>query len=154
VVVTRSADTYGPYQHPEKLIPRFVTGLLSGRTVPLYGDGGQVRAWVHVDDHCRALARILLDGTPGEIYHVGGSQELSNRDVAGMLLRQCGAGRDRVVSDDDPRGHDQRHALNDERIRSELGYRPRIDFADGLATTVQWYRDHAEWWRPLVADRI
>jgi dTDP-glucose 4,6-dehydratase len=154
VVVTRSADTYGPYQHPEKLIPRFVTGLLSGRTVPLYGDGGQVRAWVHVDDHCRALARILLDGTPGEIYHVGGSQELSNRDLAGMLLRQCGAGRDRVVSDDDPRGHDQRHAVNDERIRSELGYRPRIEFADGLAATVQWYRDHAEWWRPLVADRI
>jgi dTDP-glucose 4,6-dehydratase len=151
VVVTRCANNYGPYQHPEKLIPRFVTNLLAGRAVPLYGDGSQIRDWVHVDDHCRGLALALLDGVPGEVYHIGGNKELSNRDLTGMLLVECGAGWDRVVNVADRKGHDQRYALDDDRIRRELGYRPRVDFADGLAATVQWYRDNAEWWRPLVA---
>jgi dTDP-glucose 4,6-dehydratase len=151
VVVTRCANNYGPYQHPEKLIPRFVTNLLAGGAVPLYGDGSQIRDWVHVDDHCRGLALALLDGVPGEVYHIGGNKELSNRDLTGMLLVECGAGWDRVVNVADRKGHDQRYALDDDRIRRELGYRPRVDFADGLAATVQWYRDNAEWWRPLVA---
>ena len=153
VVVTRSANNYGPYQHPEKLIPRFVTNLLEGRTVPLYGDGTQVRDWLHVDDHCRATALALLDGKVGEVYHVGGNRELTNRELTGMLLAACDAGWDRVVTVADRKGHDQRYALDDDRIRHELGYRPRVDFDSGLAKTVQWYRDNPDWWRPLVIDR-
>jgi len=152
VVVTRSSNNYGPYQHPEKLIPRFVTNLLSGRTVPLYGDGAQIREWAHVDDNCRGLALALQDGEAGSVYHIGGSAELSNRDLTGMLLEACGAGWDRVLNVADRKGHDQRYALDDHRIRRELGYRPRIAFAAGLAATVQWYRDHEEWWRALVTD--
>jgi dTDP-glucose 4,6-dehydratase len=153
VVVTRSANNYGPYQHPEKVIPRFVTNLLEGRDVPLYGDGSQIRDWVHVDDHCRAVALALQDGRPGEIYHIGGTAELSNRELTERLLEACGAGWDRVVNVADRKGHDQRYALDDDRIRRELGYRPRVDFGDGLAATVQWYRDNRDWWRPLVIDR-
>lgn len=152
VVVTRCANNYGPYQHPEKLIPRFVTNLLEGRTVPLYGDGSQVRDWVHVDDHCRGLALVLLKGRAGEVYHVGGGEELSNRELTALLLKACDADWDSVVTTADRKGHDQRYALDDERIRRELGYRPRVEFAAGLAETVQWYRDHRDWWHPLVTD--
>ena len=154
VVVTRAVNTYGPYQHPEKLIPRFVTSLLEGRTVPLYGgEGGQVREWVHADDHCLGTALALLEGTAGEVYHIGGTRELSNRDLAGRLLAACGGDWDRVVEVADRKGHDQRYALDDERIRRELGYRPRVDFDAGLAATISWYSEHAEWWRPLVPDQ-
>ncbi|OJF12600.1 dTDP-glucose 4,6-dehydratase [Couchioplanes caeruleus] len=152
VTVTRCANNYGPYQHPEKLIPRFVTNLLEGRTVPLYGDGSQVRDWIHVDDHCRATALVLERGKPGEVYHVGGGQELTNRELTGLLLRACGADWDRVVQVEDRKGHDRRYALDDSRLRDELGYRPEVDFAGGLAATVRWYRDNPGWWRPLVID--
>ncbi len=152
VVVSRCANNYGPYQHPEKLIPRFVTNLLDGRPVPLYGDGSQVRDWVHVDDHCRGVALALTGGRPGEVYHVGGGTELTNKQLTGLLLAAFDAGWDSVVHVEDRKGHDQRYALDDTRIRTELGYRPRVDFAVGLAATVAWYRDHPEWWRPLRRD--
>jgi len=152
VVVARCANAYGPYQHPEKLIPRFVTNLLEGRTVPLYGDGGQVREWVHVDDLCRGTALALLEGKAGEVYHIGGNKELTNRELTAMLLDACGAGWDRVAPVEDRPGHDRRYALDDERIRRELGYRPRVDFGAGLAATVAWYRDNPDWWRPRVID--
>ena len=151
VVVTRGSNTYGPYQHPEKIIPRFVTNLLQGHPVPLYGDGSNVRDWSHVDDHCQGIALALLEGRPGEIYHIGGSIELSNRDLTGILLQECGAGWDQVVTVEDRKGHDQRYALDDDKIRRELGWRPRIEFTAGLAATVQWYRDNPDWWRPLLA---
>jgi dTDP-glucose 4,6-dehydratase len=154
VVVTRGVNTYGPYQHPEKLIPRFVTSLLEGRTVPLYGgEGSQVREWVHVEDYCRATALALLTGEPGEVYHIGGTRELSNRDLTGLLLAACGGGWDRVVDVADRQGHDQRYALDDERIRRDLGYRPQVDFDAGLTATISWYSENAEWWRPLVIDQ-
>ncbi|MET8150115.1 dTDP-glucose 4,6-dehydratase [Actinoplanes sp. NPDC049668] len=152
VVVTRCANNYGPYQHPEKLIPRFVTNLLEGRKLPLYGDGTQVRDWVHVDDHCRGTALVLQHGRPGEVYHIGGNTELSNRDLTALLLKACDADWDSVETTADRKGHDQRYALDDDHIRRELGYRPRVDFTAGLADTVQWYRDHRDWWRPLVTD--
>jgi dTDP-glucose 4,6-dehydratase len=152
VVVSRCANNYGPYQHPEKLIPRFVTNLLDGRPVPLYGDGSQVRDWVHVDDHCRGVALALTAGRPGQIYHVGGGTELTNKQLTGLLLAACDAGWDRVVHVEDRKGHDQRYALDDTKARTELGYRPRVDFAAGLAAAVAWYRDHPEWWRPLRRD--
>ncbi|MET0425523.1 MAG: dTDP-glucose 4,6-dehydratase [Actinoplanes sp.] len=152
VVVTRCANNYGPYQHPEQLIPRFVTNLLAGRTVPLHGDGGNVRDWLHVDDHCQALARALTGGRPGEVYHVGGAVELTNRELTGLLLEACEAGEERIVAVADRQGHDRRYALDDAKIRQELGWQPRIEFDVGLEQTVRWYRDHADWWRPLVVD--
>jgi dTDP-glucose 4,6-dehydratase len=150
VVVTRCANNYGPYQHPEKLIPRFVTRLLEGRTVSLYGDGEHVRDWLHVDDHCRALALALAGGRPGRVYHVGGGTELTNRQVTGLLLDACGAGWDAVEHVVDRKGHDRRYALTDDRIRAELGYAPHVDFAAGLAATVAWYRSRRDWWGPLI----
>jgi dTDP-glucose 4,6-dehydratase len=152
VVVTRCANNYGPYQHPEKLIPRFVTNLLSGRTVPLYGDGHQIRDWIHVDDHCRGIALALTGGTAGSVYHIAGTAELSNRDLTARLLKLCDAGDDRIAHVADRKGHDFRYALDDDKIRRELGYRPRIAFDEGLAETVRWYREHEDWWRPLVID--
>jgi dTDP-glucose 4,6-dehydratase len=150
VIVTRGTNTYGPHQHPEKVIPRFVTNLLSGRTVPLYGDGSQIRDWLHVEDHLRGVALALLDGRPGEVYHIGGTVELSNRDLTGVILTECGAGWDRVVAVPDRKGHDFRYAVDDEKIRHELGWRPRVEFSSGLAATVRWYRDHPDWWGPLI----
>jgi dTDP-glucose 4,6-dehydratase len=152
VIITRSANTYGPYQHPEKLIPRFVTNLLDGRAVPLYGDGSQVRDWLHVDDHCRAVALALVGGRPGQIYHVGGSTELSNRQLTGLLLAAFDLGEELIDQVDDRKGHDQRYALDDTKITTELAYRPRVDFPTGLADTITWYRAHPEWWRPLRRD--
>lgn len=149
VRVTRSSNNYGPYQHPEKLVPRFVTRLLAGDTVPLYGDGGNVRDWLHVDDHCRGLLAVLTDGRPGEIYNIGGGTELTNKQLTDLLLQECGAGWDRVEPVADRKGHDRRYAVDWTKIRDELGYRPRADFAEGIAETVDWYRSNREAWAPL-----
>jgi dTDP-glucose 4,6-dehydratase len=150
VVVTRSSDNYGPYQHPQETVPRLVTSLLDGRAARLYGDGTRVRDWLHVDDHCHGLALALAEGRAGEIYHIGGSVELTDRDLAGIVLAECGAGWDRIEPADDGKGVDHRHALDDDKIRRELGWRPRVEFTSGLAGTVRWYRDHPGWWRPLL----
>ena len=152
VVVTRGASTYGPYQHPEKLIPRFVTDLLRGRTVPLPGDGSQVRHWLHAADHCRGVALALTEGRPGAVYHIGGTAELTDRDLTGRLLKLCGADWDAVTTVADRKGHDFRYALDDEKIRRDLGYRHTVEFDAGLAETVRWYRDNEEWWRSRVID--
>ncbi|MDI1464529.1 dTDP-glucose 4,6-dehydratase [Catellatospora sp. KI3] len=149
VVVTRCANNYGPYQFPEKIIPLFTTNLLDGLPVPLYGDGTQVREWLHVDDHCAAVDLVLRRGRPGEVYHVGGTAELTNRELAGRLLAATGRGWDLVRTVADRKGHDRRYALDDTKIRERLGYAPRVDFATGLADTVAWYRDHRAWWEPL-----
>lgn len=150
VVVTRASATYGTHQHPEKPLPRLVTGLLDGRTVALPGDGTRTRDWLHVDDHCRAVALALLDGRPGETYHIGGSVELSQRDLTELILAECEAGWDRVTPADDDPGDDHRQAVDDDKIRRELGWRPRTEFTAGLAATVRWYRDNPTWWRPLL----
>ncbi|MGK5685332.1 dTDP-glucose 4,6-dehydratase [Actinoplanes sp. URMC 104] len=150
VTILRAVTTYGPHQHPEKLLPRFVTRLLTGRTLPLHGDGGQVRDWLHVHDLTRAVALTLTAGRPGEVYHAGGSLELSNRDLAGLVLAECGAGWDRVEQVADRPGHDQRYALDDDKIREELGWHPRVEFSSGLTATVRWYREHPDRWQPLL----
>jgi dTDP-glucose 4,6-dehydratase len=152
VVVTRSANTYGPFQHPEKLIPRFLTALLSGRKALLDGDGSQVRDWVHVDDNCRAIALALTHGEPGEVYHVGGNYELTNKQLTERLLKACDATWDSVLTAEDRKGQDERYALNDDKIRSALGYAPQTEFDTGLAATITWYRENEEWWRSLVTD--
>ncbi|MEV5885283.1 dTDP-glucose 4,6-dehydratase [Streptomyces sp. NPDC052020] len=149
VRVTRCCNNYGPYQHPEKLIPLFVTNLLDGSPLPLYGDGGNVREWVHTDDHCRGIALVLAGGRPGETYHIGGGRELTNRELTGMLLEFFQADWSRVRPVADRKGHDLRYSLDGGKIERELGYRPQIDFADGLARTVRWYRENRDWWQPL-----
>ncbi|MGV9693212.1 dTDP-glucose 4,6-dehydratase [Streptomyces sp. NPDC003444] len=148
VSITRCSNNYGPHQHPEKLIPLFVTRLLEGRGVPLYGDGRNVREWLHVDDHCRAVALVLSKGAAGEVYNVGGGDERTNLEITERLLELCGADRSLVRHVPDRKGHDLRYALDDTKIRDTLGYVPRVPFERGLADTVAWYRAHTDWWRP------
>ncbi|MFH9570941.1 dTDP-glucose 4,6-dehydratase [Streptomyces sp. NPDC017230] len=149
VRVTRCSNNYGPHQFPEKLVPLFVTHLLDGLPVPLYGDGRNVRDWLHVDDHCRGVDLVRTLGRAGEVYNIGGGTELTNHDLTGLLLDACGAGWDRVVHVEDRKGHDLRYSVDWSKARDELGYRPRRDFTAGLAGTVAWYRDNRSWWEPL-----
>jgi dTDP-glucose 4,6-dehydratase len=147
VRITRCSNNYGPHQHPEKFIPRFVTNLLRGRPAPLYGDGRNVREWLHVADHCRAIQLVQTRGRPGEVYHVRGEAERTNREVADRLAELCGADRSLIRNVTDRKAHDLRYALDDRKIRAELGFAPQIRFEQGLAETVAWYRDHPGWWR-------
>ncbi|MFF7791048.1 dTDP-glucose 4,6-dehydratase [Streptomyces sp. NPDC007991] len=149
VRVTRCSNNYGPHQFPEKVIPLFVTNLLDGHTVPLYGEGRNVRDWLHVDDHCQGIDLVRTKGRPGEVYNIGGGTELTNKELTGLLLEACGAGWDRVEYVEDRKGHDLRYSVDWSKARDELGYRPRHDFTTGLAETVAWYRDNRAWWEPL-----
>jgi dTDP-glucose 4,6-dehydratase len=148
VCVTRCCNNYGPYQFPEKVIPFFVTNLLDGQNVPLYGDGGNARGWVHVDDHCRGIQLVLERGEPGGIYHINGNDELTNVELTQALLDFCGASWDMVTRVEDRKGHDRRYCLDDSVLRG-LGYAPRTPFLDGLSSTVRWYRENRHWWEPL-----
>jgi dTDP-glucose 4,6-dehydratase len=149
VCITRCSNNYGPYQFPEKVIPLFVTNLIEGGTVPLYGDGGNVRDWLHVDDHCRGIHLVLEGGRPGEVYNIGGGTELSNKELTGLLLEATGTGWDKVRQVTDRLGHDQRYSVDTTKIGTELGYRPQVRFEQGLGETVEWYRTHRDWWEPL-----
>lgn len=149
VVVTRCTNNYGPHQFPEKVIPLFVTNLLDGYRVPLYGDGRNVRDWLHVSDHCRALALVLRSGCAGQIYHIGGGTELTNVELTERLLAACGAGWDSVEFVGDRPAHDRRYSLDITRIRAELGFECTVGIVAGLAATVAWYRDNRAWWEPL-----
>ena len=149
VRVTRCSNNYGPFQYPEKVIPLFITNLLDGRNVPLYGDGLNIRDWLHVDDHCRALALVLDKGRAGETYNIGGGTEITNKELTQRLLTACGATWDSVDHVEDRKGHDRRYSVDWTKIRDELGYTPARDFDAGLTETVAWYRDNRAWWEPL-----
>lgn len=149
VVVTRCSNNYGPYQFPEKVIPLFVSNLLDGGTVPLYGDGGNIRDWLHVHDHCRGIAMVQQKGRAGEVYNIAGGTELTNKELTGLLLEACGAGWDRVVPVTDRKGHDRRYSLDITKISEELGYTPSITLDRGLADTVRWYQNNRTWWEHL-----
>ena len=151
VSVTRCSNNYGPYQMPEKVIPLFVTNLLDDRSVPLYGDGGNVREWLHVDDHCLGIELVRSIGRPGELYNIGGGIELTNRELTKRLLDACDADWDRVEMVTDRKGHDRRYSVDSSKISTELGYQPATPFDRGLADTVAWYRANRAWWEPLRA---
>jgi dTDP-glucose 4,6-dehydratase len=149
VVVTRCSNNYGHYQFPEKVIPLFVTNLIDGLSVPLYGDGLNVRDWLHVDDHCAGIQLVAQDGRAGEVYNIGGGTELTNRELTEQLLAACGRDWSSVQPVADRQGHDRRYSVDITKIQSELGYAPQVPFEAGLARTVDWYRDHRDWWQPL-----
>jgi dTDP-glucose 4,6-dehydratase len=149
VMVTRCSNNYGPRQFPEKLIPLFVTNLFDGKKVPLYGDGLNVRDWLFVDDHCRGILAVLENGRAGEIYNIGGGTGLTNVEITRALLELCGADESMIEPVEDRLGHDRRYCVDWGKIREELGYRPEVDFDEGLARTVKWYRENESWWRPL-----
>jgi len=151
VVVTRCSNNYGPYQFPEKVIPLFVTNLLDGGKVPLYGDGGNIRDWLHVADHCAGIQLAVEKGRAGEVYNIGGGEELTNKELTDRLLRACGRDWDSVTYVEDRKAHDRRYSLSIEKISNELGYAPSVTFDEGLAGTVAWYRDNRAWWEPLKA---
>ena len=152
VVVTRSSNNYGRFQFPEKVIPLFVTNLLEGRRVPLYGDGLNVRDWCHVDDNCDAIDLVLRSGEPGGIYNVGSGNELTNLDLTSRLLSLCGADDSSIEQVDDRPGHDRRYSIDTTRIR-DLGWSPQRGLDEGLEATVAWYRDNRDWWGPLLGPR-
>ncbi|MDX2974059.1 dTDP-glucose 4,6-dehydratase [Kribbella solani] len=149
VCITRCSNNYGPHQYPEKAIPLFVTNLLDGRPIPLYGDGRNVRDWLHVDDHCRGIQLVAERGRAGEIYNIGGGTELTNHALVGRLLDALDLDWSMVEHVPDRQGHDRRYCVDITKISTELGYRPTIDFTTGLAETVRWYTNHRSWWEPL-----
>lgn len=146
-LITRTSNNYGPYQFPEKLLPLAISNVLDDRPIPVYGDGMQVRDWIHVTDNCRALRAVLERGRPGETYHIGGGNPLPNIEVLRTLLRILGKPESLLTTVTDRLGHDRRYAVDFTKTTNELGWRPEIPFADGLAQTVRWYEDNAEWVR-------
>lgn len=154
VLITRGSNTYGPFQYPEKLIPLFVTNLIDDQPVPIYGDGLQIRDWLHVEDHARGILHVLERGEPGNVYNVGGGNARTNLEITKYLVEACGRSMNthaRHVADRE--GHDRRYAIDCSKARS-LGWAPRIDFERGLRETVQWYRENESWWRPLKSGEF
>jgi dTDP-glucose 4,6-dehydratase len=148
VMVTRSSNNFGPFQYPEKVIPLFVTNLLDGRKVPLYGDGLNVRDWCYVDDNCAALDAVLRRGEPGEIYNVGAGNEIPNRELTDRVLALLGLGEEMIEYVTDRLGHDRRYSVDTSKVRA-LGWAPSRSLDEALAATVQWYSDNRWWWEPL-----
>ncbi len=150
VLMTRCSNNYGPYHFPEKMIPLFVTNLMEGKKVPLYGDGKNVRDWLYVEDHCDAIWTVLNKGTPGEVYNVGGNNEMTNRAVTETIIREMGRSWDESVNyvKDRP-GHDRRYAIDASKIKRELGWEPKHRFDTAIRQTIQWYKDHEDWWRAI-----
>ncbi len=150
VVVTRCSNNFGPYQYPEKVIPLFVTNLIDGQKVPLYGDGLNVRDWLHVIDHCEAVLAVLERGAVGEVYNIGGNNERSNVNLTHTILGLIGCGKDMIQPVEDRLGHDRRYAIDSSKIQSELGWQPtRSTWPEALAQTIDWYKSNESWWRPL-----
>jgi len=148
VIITRCTNNYGPYQYPEKLIPLFITNLIEGKKIPVYGSGKNVRDWIHVLDHCRAIDRILECGIPGEIYNIGGDNERSNIEITRKILHLLGRDESCIEYVKDRPGHDFRYSLDSSKLKS-LGWKPEYSFEHGLSDTVKWYTENERWWHPL-----
>jgi dTDP-glucose 4,6-dehydratase len=149
VVTTRCSNNYGTHHFPEKLIPLFITNLIEAKKVPVYGTGENVRDWLHVDDHCRGIYSVLMDGRSGEVYNIGGGRELTNNEITSLILEAMGADESSIEYVEDRKGHDLRYSVDWTKIKRELGYEPQVKFEDGLIETIQWYRDNEAWWKPL-----
>lgn len=149
VVITRCSNNYGTHHFPEKLIPLFITNLIEGKKVPVYGTGENVRDWLHVDDHCRGIFSVLLNGRSGEVYNIGGGRELTNNEITSLILEAMSADESSIEYVEDRKGHDLRYSVDWTKINRELGYEPQVKFEDGLRETIQWYRDNEAWWKPL-----
>lgn len=149
VVITRCSNNYGPHHFPEKLIPLFITNLIEGKKVPVYGNGKNVRDWLHVDDHCRGIYAALMNGTSGEVYNIGGGRELTNNEITSLILDAMGADESSIEYVEDRKGHDLRYSVDWTKINRELGYEPQVKFEDGLRETIEWYRKNEAWWKPL-----
>jgi dTDP-glucose 4,6-dehydratase len=150
ILITRTTNNFGAYHYPEKMIPLFTTNLIDGGTVPVYGDGGNIRDWLHVDDNVAAQWLVLTEGTLGEVYNVGAGNEVTNLDLTHRLLALCDVGEDRITFVEDRPGHDRRYSVDTAKI-SDLGWTPAASLDEALAQTVSWYRDNEAWWRPLKA---
>jgi dTDP-glucose 4,6-dehydratase len=151
VRVTRCSNNYGPHQYPEKLIPLFITNLIDNLPVPVYGDGSNIRDWLHVDDHCQGIHKVLIQGEPGEIYNIGGGTELSNLSLTMQILKIMNKDVSNIQYVDDRLGHDLRYSVDIKKITEKLGYAPHNNFEEGLKQTVKWYQANESWWRPLKA---
>jgi dTDP-glucose 4,6-dehydratase len=149
VVITRCSNNYGTHHFPEKLIPLFITNLIEGKKAPVYGTGENVRDWLHVDDHCRGIFSVLINGRSGEVYNIGGGRELTNNEITNLILEAMGADESSIEYVEDRKGHDLRYSVDWTKINRELSYEPQIKFEDGLRETIQWYRDNETWWKPL-----
>jgi dTDP-glucose 4,6-dehydratase len=149
IVITRCSNNYGPHHFPEKLIPLFITNLLEGKKVPVYGNGKNVRDWLHVDDHCRGIHAALMAGKSGEVYNIGGGRELTNLEITDLILEAMGADESSIEYVEDRKGHDLRYSVDWTKINRELGYKPHVKFEDGLSETINWYRTNGTWWEPL-----
>jgi dTDP-glucose 4,6-dehydratase len=149
VVITRCSNNYGTHHFPEKLIPLFITNLIEGKKVPVYGTGENIRDWLHVDDHCRGIYSVLMNGRSGEVYNIGGGRELTNNEITSLILNAMGADESSIEFVEDRKGHDLRYSVDWTKINRELGYEPQVKFEDGLRETIQWYRDNEAWWKPL-----
>jgi len=149
VTISNCSNNYGPYQYPEKLIPLFVTNLLEGRKLPIYGEGNNIRDWIHVDDHNRGVEAIIKRGRLGETYCLGGDGEKTNLEITKLILEIMGAGEEMIEHIADRPGHDRRYAIDHSKASAELDWRPLIPFADGLRATIDWYRDNPGWWQKL-----
>jgi dTDP-glucose 4,6-dehydratase len=150
VMITRCSNNYGPYQFPEKALPLFITNLIEGKKIPLYGDGMNVRDWLYVEDHCDAIWTVLTKGNPGEVYNIGGDNEMTNRRIVETILREMGKNWDEGVEfvKDRP-GHDRRYAIDASKMKRELGWSPTHKFEDAIKLTIQWYRENEKWWRAI-----
>ena len=149
IVITRCSNNYGTHHFPEKLIPLFITNLLEGKKVPVYGNGKNVRDWLHVDDHCRGIHAVLMHGKSGEVYNIGGGRELTNLEITHLILDAMGADESSIEYVEDRKGHDLRYSVDWTKINRELGYEPQVKFEDGLRDTIEWYRNNRAWWEPL-----
>lgn len=147
--ITRCSNNYGPNQFPEKMIPLFITNLIDGKKVPLYGNGLNVRDWLHVDDHCRGIHNVLLNGEAGEVYNIGGGEELKNIELTQVIMEEFGKGEEFIEFVPDRLGHDFRYSVDISKISNELGYKPEIRFEAGIKETINWYLNNESWWRPL-----
>jgi dTDP-glucose 4,6-dehydratase len=149
VVITRCSNNYGTHHFPEKLIPLFITNLIEGKKVPVYGTGENIRDWLHVDDHCRGIYKVLMNGRSGEVYNIGGGRELTNNEITSLILEAMDADTSNVEYVEDRKGHDLRYSVDWRKIHEELGYEPQINFEVGLRETINWYQNNETWWKPL-----